>query len=92
MINYIFQYKIPNSGKIVEIEMPVNAKICDINFQGNGLFVWAMSDIHAPLEKSRFVVYGTGWKIDNAENLYFIKTVHAPDGLVWHVFSVNEHD
>jgi hypothetical protein len=88
MIGHIFKYKIQKIGEIVEIEMPVNAKICDINCQGNELFLWAMVDIHAPLEKTRFVVYGTGWKIDNAENLYFIKTVHTPDGFVWHVFSV----
>jgi len=92
MIGHIFKYPIPDIGKVVEIELPEGYAICDINQQGGDLFLWAMVDTHAPLETIKFVVHGTGWKIDDAENLFFLQTVHMPSGLVWHVFTVIEED
>lgn len=40
------------------------------------------------LETYKFVVQGTGWRIHDVEGLCFVKTVHIPSGLVWHVFAV----
>lgn len=93
MIGHVFKYPInfPNeAGKVIELNLPNNFAICDINHQDDCIFLWAMVDIHAPLEPYQFVVHGTGWKIDDVENLFFLKTVHMPNGLVWHVFAVQE--
>ena len=92
MIGHIFKYKISGFGRIVEIELPQGYVIFDINQQGSGLFLWALIDIHAPMKTVKFVVHGTGWKIDDVENLFFLQTVHMPSGLVWHVFSVIEDE
>lgn len=93
MIGHIFKYCISfphEPGKIIEIQMPSRLTICDINHQDDCIFLWAMVDKNAPLKTERFVVQGTGWKIDNIEILYFLKTVHMPNGLVWHIFRVRD--
>lgn len=91
MIKHVFKYPInfaDEAGKVIEIQMPVGSAICEVNHQDDCIFLWALVDTHAPLEPHKFVVHGTGWKIDDAENLLFLKTVHMPSGLVWHVFMV----
>lgn len=91
MIGHVFKYPINfqnETGKVIELNLPNNFAICDINHQDDCIFLWAMVDVHAPLEPYQFVVHGTGWKIDDVENLFFLKTVHMPNGLVWHVFAV----
>lgn len=91
MIRHIFKYPLDfpdNAGDIMEVQMPGKPTICDINFQGDQIFIWAMIDTHAPLETYKFVVQGTGWRIHDVEGLCFVKTVHIPSGLVWHVFAV----
>lgn len=88
MIGHVFKYEIPIADGILEVDMPDNCKICEVNCQGESLFIWAIVDIHAPFYTNKFMVFGTGHKIDNAEKLRFIKTVHMPSGLVWHVFAV----
>ncbi len=91
MIGHIFKYQIPISDNVVEIELPEHHQYCDIQEQGESIFLWCMVDIHAPLVKKKFRVFGTGHKIDNAEDYYFIKTVQMNNsGFVWHVFEVIE--
>ena len=90
MIRHIFKYEIPLTDELIKIEMPEKSSICDINNQGDNLFLWAKVDIHAPLMTSKFKIFGTGHKIDNCEQLSFLKTVHMPNGLVWHVFAVKD--
>jgi hypothetical protein len=91
MIGHVFKYEIPVKDEIIEIQLPEHYKFCDIQAQGDGIFMWCMVDIHAPLITKRFRVFGTGHKIFNAENHLFIKTVqlnHMP--LVFHIFEVME--
>ena len=90
MIGHVFKYPINKIGEVVEIQLPSNWAICDINHQDNEFYIWAMVDIHAPLKTERFIIHGTGWKIDDIENHFFLKTVHMPNGTVWHVFAVQE--
>lgn len=92
MVGHVFKYQIPLKEGISELQMPSKWAICDVNHQEGQIFIWAMVDIHAPLKTYKFMIHGTGWKIDDVENLYFLKTVHMPDGLVWHVFAVQEED
>ncbi len=89
MIGRIFKYLIwsPNETGITnEIKIPINWTFCDINHQEDKLFLWAMIDTHAAFNTYKFVIHGTGHKIDNAEELFFLKTVHMPNGLVLHAF------
>lgn len=74
----------------MQIDLPKGYAICDVNYKNGGIYLWALIDIHAPLEKRNFVIYGTGWQINNANELSFLKTIHMPGGFVWHVFEVNE--
>jgi len=93
MKTHIFKYQLADIydlGKIIEIEMPADCLGCDVNYQGNIVYMWALVDPDSPLVKRRFVIHGTGWRIDNSDDLRFIKTVHMPSGLVWHVFIVEE--
>lgn len=88
MIGHVFKYEIPLTDELIEIEMPDNYAICDVNNQDDSIYIWAMVDIHAPLFKNKFKIFGTAHKIDDVEGLYFLKTVHMPNGLVWHVFAL----
>ncbi len=88
MIGHVFKYALPMYGEIMELELPKDCAICDVKHQDNGIYLWAMIDTHAAFEKRKFIIYGTGWQINDIEKLHFLKTIHAFDGLVWHVFEV----
>lgn len=91
MIGHVYKYEIPISDTIVEVELPEHHEYCDIQAQGDRIFIWCMVDINAPLITKRFKVFGTGHPIDNAEDYYFIKTVQLNmSPLVFHVFEVIE--
>lgn len=90
MTGHVFKYALPMNGSILELDLPDQCAICDVNQQDGGIYLWALIDTHAPLVKRKFVIYGTGWQIQDVENLFFLKTVFMPNGLVWHVFEVNE--
>ena len=68
------------------IDMPQGARILAIQNQQGKPVIWAAIDEDKPTEPRTFVVYGTGWKIDEpAEN--YIGTYQTLGGqLVWHVF------
>jgi hypothetical protein len=86
MSTHIFKYEIHITDAVSCIELPVNSKICDINNQGNEIFIWCLIDIHAEWEKRYFKIIGTGHQIKTCEHLHFLKTVHMPNSLVWHIF------
>lgn len=88
MIGHIFKYELPVIGERFELNLPKDCAICDIQPQGESICMWAMVDIHAELETHAYMIVGTGWKLDDAENMYYVKTVVMPSGLVWHVFEV----
>ena len=90
MIRHIFKYVIPDIGKVVSIKIPKIFSICEAAQQDGSLCLWAIVDIHCPLVEQKFMVVGTGWQIHEIENMKFIKTVHMPNGLVWHVFLVED--
>lgn len=87
----ILKYEIPfpkYSGSIMELKLHSSSEICDINNQGDKIFLWAISDESTPIVTKKIVIYGTGCDIENHESLYFLKTIHMPNGLVWHVFAI----
>lgn len=87
---YIYKYQLPRLGETAILEIPEKLNICDINIQGDNLFMWASVDITSPLVKRTITVIGTGWEIDNPDSIQFLRTVHWPDGCVWHVLAVHE--
>ncbi len=92
MINSIFKYRIctpfDDLGGVFEIEIPGYVSMCDVAMQDEELFAWAIVEPDMPSIKIKFKVYGTGWAMEGAENLSFLKTVHTDGGMVWHVFRV----
>jgi hypothetical protein len=87
---HILKYEIPVTDKIIEIEIPDNYALCEVGQQNGTLFMWCMVDIHVNLVKRYFKIVGTGHKIEGTEHLYFLRTIHMPNGLVWHLFEVQE--
>jgi len=89
MIGHIFKYELPIIGEVFELKLPKDCVICDIQLQGSMIFLWAIVVTHAEFVTRKFLIVGTGWKLDDVELMYFMKTVQMPNGLVWHVFEVN---
>jgi hypothetical protein len=92
MITHIFKYEIPITDEIITMELPDNFALCDINNQGDKIYMWCVVDVHANLVKRHFKIVGTGHQIKGINDLFFLKTVVMPNGLVWHIFSVDKDD
>lgn len=85
----IYKYQIDCTHQHnAEVELPCFSKIIDFKFQGNVLYLWAIVDPDSPTENIRFEIYGTGWEIEDADELTHLKTVHI-NGFVWHIFKRN---
>jgi hypothetical protein len=90
MIAHIFKYEIPITDEIIAMELPDNYGLCDIQNQGDKIYMWCVIDIHAKLVKRFFKIVGTGHQITGIEALYFLRTIVLPNGLVWHIFEVED--
>ena len=89
MNGHIFKYEIPITDEIICMGLPDNSMLCDVNNQGDKIYMWAAVDIHVTLVKRYFKIVGTGHQITGIEFLHFLRTVHMPNGLVWHIFEVD---
>jgi len=87
---HIFKYELPLIDDVIELDLPDKYGLCDIHPVGDKLFMWAVVDIHTQLVKRYFKIVGTGHLITDIEHLYFLRTVVMPNGLVWHVFEIQE--
>lgn len=88
MIVKIFKYEIPLQEETIEIQVPCNAILCDIEAKGNKIYMWLEVEL-GDAEKTMYIkIFGTGEKILNASDYKFLKTVHMDNGLVWHVFEL----
>ena len=87
-MNVIYKYELPLQDGIITVKLPKNSHICDINNQGDNIFLWVALHEEAEFEERYFKIYGTGHKIDHMEQLRFYKTLHMPNGLVWHIFEL----
>lgn len=88
MLKVIYKYEIPVIGEVFEINLPLGYTICDINHQNDELFMWVLIELNVPKIPLKFMVIGTGKVIQDCSNMWFMKTIHMPNGLVWHVFAV----
>lgn len=83
----IWKYQLERIGE-TSISMPKGAEILNIGIQGNWLCLWALVDTEAEKESRCFMVYGTGWEIDNIELSYIDTFITEIGFFVWHFFEV----
>jgi hypothetical protein len=77
----------------VTIDLPKGSLILTVQPQGDKLVLWAVVDCGKEVIKVNyhFRIRGTGHPIGDMEDLTYVSTSQI-DGLVWHVFYVNEGD
>jgi hypothetical protein len=68
------------------IEMPVGAEVLSVHRQGGGIFVWAIVDSKAAVERRCFAVRGTGHPLRGNEGRFIGTVLTNGDALVWHIF------
>lgn len=70
-----------------QINLPVGARILDVQPQGKSLCLWAVVDPTAPVEAFGVLGIGTGDSLPlDGEALRFVKTLQGSDGSVTHIF------
>lgn len=70
------------------IEMPIGAKILDVQEQFDKPYMWALVDKFAPKESRTFMCYGTGHNIPDDPGEYIGTFQMHGGGLVFHLFEV----
>lgn len=84
----IFKYQIPVSDNFT-LELPIGARILDVNLQYDKPFLWALIDENQKRIKMRqFAIFGTGQMIPpHIFPMVYIKTFQMHHGaLIWHLF------
>lgn len=83
----IYKY-LANIGDITTLMLPKEAKILNVQKQGQHICFWALHSSEATLiESKRILRVGTGHPFDDTKEYQYIGTVQ--DGsLVWHYFEV----
>lgn len=87
---HVFKYEIPITDEVIQLDLPENSNLCDVHNQGDKIYMWCIVDMHTKIKKRYFKIVGTGHQIRGIENLSFLRTVHMPNGLVWHIFEVQD--
>lgn len=82
----IYKYTLLTTDETI-LDLPLNSEILSVKEQLGDICIWVKVDLgESTLESRKFVIYGTGHKIDK-DNLKFIDTVLLfNSGLVLHVF------
>jgi hypothetical protein len=88
MLQVIYKYELPVIGEVFELQLPLGHAICEINHQGDKMFMWVLGDPDAHKIPLKLMIVGTGWVMQDCSNMWFIKTIHMLDGHVWHLFGV----
>ena len=97
----VYKYELSSPlGIITKVSLPKGSTVLSAGIQANDFFIWALVDTEQPTEDRKFIVYGTGWEIDEGikdrfhigGNLAFfdlcpIDTVFQGP-YVWHIFEV----
>lgn len=71
------------------IDMPVGAKLLDVQMQGDDCCMWALCNEHAPKELRRIAIYGTGNPIPDDPGEYVATFQMRGGSLVFHVFDLS---
>ena len=87
-MNKIYKYQRDKINGTVTL--PVGSNILDIEYQEDNLFLWALVDtLINETEDVELEIGGTGWDIENPDQLKHLKTLHHK-GFVWHIFKRNK--
>lgn len=82
-------YKYPVALKhLIEVELPIYAKILHVDFQLGTLMIWAEVDTNSPKVNRVLAVFGTGQELSAPfGKLKYIST--AKQGpFVWHIYEI----
>ena len=85
MVRTVWKYPLP-LVQFLMLELPAGAKILKVAQQGKGVFLWALGDPEAPVERVHLRVVSAGTEIveDDAEH---VESFSLPgSGFVFHVF------
>jgi hypothetical protein len=87
MSEKIYKYHIKPEAVQV-IEMPIGAKILDVQWCRNRPVLWACIDPESPMAKYKFYCVGTGWDMPkHSSSIEYVGTYQVPrEGLVFHIF------
>ncbi len=80
----IYKYPIIINDRFT-IDLPVGAKIIEVNIQSGAPFIWAIVSTEAEEVKTHFGIRGTGHEFDVTDQGEFIGTFHL-HAFVWHLF------
>ena len=83
-MNIIYKYPIAIVQSQV-VKLPADYKILHVDFQEHQLTLWAGVDTDTPLKDVTIKVLGTGFEIEEPDNLEHIGTVQQLS-FTWHVF------
>ena len=83
----IYKYTLLITKDETVLDLPLNSEILSVKEQFGDICIWVKVDLgESTIESRKFVIYGTGHKIDK-DNLKFIDTVVLFNGsFVLHVF------
>jgi len=85
----IYKYEVTNGE--CTIALPRGYRIIEVACQQNDLFFWAIVDTDREKVDVDFVVYGTGWPIDENDLMFGLYLGTAHDGVyVWHLFEIQD--
>ena len=84
----IYKYKVV-FGSYSELDLPKDAQILKIDEQKDEIVLWALVNPDKPIITRKFKIEGTGYPIEEKENLEYINTFYTNNNeLVWHVFEI----
>jgi len=86
MASEIWKYGLALTAEPIEISMPADAELLQVQDQGGTITIWAVVEPKAARVMRRFRIVGTGHAFD-VEPLEYLGTVQQ-GAYVWHVFEV----
>jgi len=85
----IYKYEVTSAE--CTIALPRGYFIIEVACRQNDLFFWAIVDTDREKVDVDFVVYGTGWPIDENDLMFGLYLGTAHDGVyVWHLFEIQD--
>lgn len=84
-------YKYPIYSGVNDLDLPAGARLLHVAEQEpERVFLWALVDPYAPLQRRVVQCEPTGLKgiLDEIDEMIYIGTVHLQSGLVFHAFEV----
>ena len=90
MPHKIYKYVLDDAKQDWEFDLPVDAKILDIQVQFRYPCIWVLLDTEAVTVKRTFKLYGTGQPVNEPpEKLHYIGTYQMASGAyIFHLFEI----